>query len=85
MKAIDWTNLFRETHREKDLLNTLSDKKVIELGPGLNPFNTFFPCGTYTGVQPHTSYPETQEEYILNDGLSYLRELPDKSAVIISF
>ncbi|MFC1697392.1 hypothetical protein ACFL1H_03605 [Nanoarchaeota archaeon] len=64
----------------------LINHKVIEIGPGGHPVNKFYPCKEYEGVQPHECYVPNigGEDYILNDGLSFLREQPDSSAVVIS-
>ncbi len=53
----------------------LKDHRVLEIGPGANPVNTYFPCGDYESASG--IYPD--------DGLSLLRKQADASAVVVSF
>lgn len=71
----------------EDYFNKLRNHRVIEIGPGGHPINLDWPCKEYIGVQPHKCYvPEIGgENYILEDGLSFLRKQPDSSAIVVSF
>jgi len=60
----------------------LEDHDVIEIGPGQNPVCRFFRCKSYKGVQPFVSRGELGGDYLLTDGLSYLKTEPDNSAVV---
>ncbi|MBI2137678.1 hypothetical protein HYU12_04120 [Candidatus Woesearchaeota archaeon] len=53
----------------------LQHHPVVEIGPGEHPITEFFPCKEYTSA----------ENYYPGDGLSVLRKMPDKSAVVFSF
>ena len=53
----------------------LKNHPVVEIGPGEHPITEFFQCKEYTAA----------EGYYPNDGLSVLRKMPDKSAVVFSF
>jgi hypothetical protein len=68
------------------LLDELTKHPVIEIGPGGNPLNTFLECKSYVGVQPFECHvPNVGENYVIMDGLSYLRKQKDKSAIVVSF
>ncbi len=53
----------------------LRDHFVVEIGPGTNPITNHFQCKDY--ISAEASYPE--------DGLSVLRKMSDKSAIVVSF
>ena len=55
--------------------NELRNHNVIEIGPGKNPVNSHFQCGSYCAADGE--YP--------NDGLSFLRRKKSESAVVVSF
>lgn len=71
----------------KPFLEYVRDHHVIEIGPGGHPLNKFVKCGSYIGVQPFEYHVPGigAENYVIEDGLTYLRNLPDNSAVVVSF
>ncbi len=57
---------------------------VVEIGPGNNPFIAHFPSKSYRAADPFgPPNPELRIEKA--DGLSFLRSLPSKSSVIVTF
>lgn len=84
------TSLFSGFKGESEIysyLNELRNHRVIEIGPGGNPVNLSFNCKEYMGVQPHKCFVPNigGENYIIEDGLTFLRKKPSSSAVIVSF
>lgn len=81
----------------EDLLRQhFSGERVIELGPGASPLaEKFFEFGAkeYVGVEPF--HPELTEEalpiqdervnLVKDDGLTYLLQQPENSALVVSF
>ncbi len=53
----------------------LQNHAVVEIGPGLNPVTNYFQCKDYRSAE--ASYPD--------DGLSVLKKMGDKSAIVVSF
>ena len=70
----------------KPFVEQLKDHKVIEIGPGGHPINKFYECGDYQGVQPFKCYvPDIGgEDYVIEDGLTFLRKQADSSAIVVS-
>jgi len=64
----------------------LCNHRVIEIGPGASPINRDWKCKEYIGVQPFPcNVKGIGDDYVLKDGLSFLREQEDSSAIIVSF
>ncbi|MBI2145297.1 hypothetical protein HYU18_03150 [Candidatus Woesearchaeota archaeon] len=75
MSEASCLGLFLEERALQPWFKLLKSSRVIEIGPGLNPIASYFPCGEYVAAEAHTGI----------DGLTVLRRQPERSAVVVSF
>ena len=61
----------------------LRDYRVIEIGPGRVPITDYWACKEYIGVEPNIPLAE-MDNYVEEDGLTFLKKQKDSSAVIVS-
>lgn len=75
MPDVGYLEIVRDSEKLAPYFAKLKNHSVVEIGPGSNPITNYFPCKDYTFAEGH--YPR--------DGLSVLRRMGDKSAIVVSF
>ena len=68
-------DLIIESRNARTYLDALKDHRVLEIGPGIKPINSIFPCREYISATRKKG----------EDGLSLLKRMEDRSAVVVSF
>ncbi len=75
MSHVSYFETIRSMRRLVPYFDQLQNHDVVEIGPGLNPVTNYFQCKDYRSAEAH--YPD--------DGLSVLKKMGDKSAIVVSF
>ncbi len=75
MPGVGYLEIVHDSEKLAPYFAELKNHSVVEIGPGNNPITNYFPCKDYSYAEGH--YP--------GDGLSVLRKMGDKSAIVVSF
>jgi hypothetical protein len=75
MSNVSYFETIHKSRRLAPYFAQLQHHPVLDIGPGENPVTNHFPCKEYRSA----------ENYFPQDGLSVLKKMGDKSAIVVSF